>query len=94
MENWVIFHWTALWMKKFPLVAHLIDLVGTGFFSEIKPILLVSLDLNSRFAALKCSFNSLMEQVTKLAKRLDTLGPTVLQPSPKCQLSYLEGNYV
>ncbi|KAG9306260.1 hypothetical protein G9A89_016164 [Geosiphon pyriformis] len=53
-------------------------LLKAGFFSEMKPILLVSIKLNNRFAVLKCSLASLAKHVNKLAKRLDTPGPTPL----------------
>ncbi|KAG9303919.1 hypothetical protein G9A89_005829 [Geosiphon pyriformis] len=54
---------------------------GSSFSSlfEMKPTPLVSLDINNRFATLECSFVSLVKCVNKLAKRLDTPGPTVSQ---------------
>ncbi|KAG9304907.1 hypothetical protein G9A89_010769 [Geosiphon pyriformis] len=60
-------------------------LVDNGSFSEMKPLLLVMMKVNNRFAALERSLTSLVEQVGKLAKRLDALGPIVSQPSPGCQ---------
>ncbi|KAG9287386.1 hypothetical protein G9A89_023758 [Geosiphon pyriformis] len=51
----------------------------------MKPSQLVAMEVNDRFAALERSLTSLTEQVGKLAKRLDVLGPTVPQPSPGCQ---------
>ncbi|KAG9286756.1 hypothetical protein G9A89_012306 [Geosiphon pyriformis] len=56
-----------------------------GSSSEMKPSLLVIMDVNDRFVTLECSFANLAEQVGKLAKRLDTLGPMVSQPSLRCQ---------
>ncbi|KAG9299741.1 hypothetical protein G9A89_013101 [Geosiphon pyriformis] len=44
---------------------------------EIKPSLQVVMEVNDRFAALERSLTSLVEQVGKLAKRLDALGPMV-----------------
>ncbi|KAG9284828.1 hypothetical protein G9A89_003751 [Geosiphon pyriformis] len=46
---------------------------------EIRLTPLVSLKMNDRFTTLKCSLTSLTECVNKLAKRLDTFGPTVFQ---------------
>ncbi|KAG9306293.1 hypothetical protein G9A89_018176 [Geosiphon pyriformis] len=60
-------------------------LLNDGFFSEIKPSLPVTIKINNRFTTLERSLTSLAEQVSKLAKRLDALGPMVLQPSPGCQ---------
>ncbi|KAG9304324.1 hypothetical protein G9A89_019886 [Geosiphon pyriformis] len=60
-------------------------LVDNGSFLEMKPPLLVMMEVNNRFAALERSLASLAEQVGKLAKRLDALGPMVFQPSPGCQ---------
>ncbi|KAG9284330.1 hypothetical protein G9A89_007485 [Geosiphon pyriformis] len=60
--------------------------VEFGSSSKIDPSLPVLIKVNDRFAALECSLASLMEQVGKLAKRLDVLGPTVSQPSFRCQL--------
>ncbi|KAG9302151.1 hypothetical protein G9A89_020585 [Geosiphon pyriformis] len=57
-------------------------LLKAGFFLEIKPTLLVSLELNDRFATLEHSLTSLAECVDILAKRLDTLEPMVFQLSP------------
>ncbi|KAG9290207.1 hypothetical protein G9A89_022183 [Geosiphon pyriformis] len=57
-----------------------------GSSSEMKPTPMVSMKLNNRFAALEHSLVSLAECVDKLAKRLDSLGPTVSQSSPGCQL--------
>ncbi|KAG9298924.1 hypothetical protein G9A89_015946 [Geosiphon pyriformis] len=59
---------------------------SSGFSSEIKPTPIMSMKLNNRFAAFKCSFTSLVEYIDKLAKRLDSPGPMVSQPSPGCQL--------
>ncbi|KAG9296424.1 hypothetical protein G9A89_015016 [Geosiphon pyriformis] len=38
-----------------------------------------------RFASLECSLADLVEQVGKLAKRLDALMPMVSQPRPGCK---------
>ncbi|KAG9290147.1 hypothetical protein G9A89_010453 [Geosiphon pyriformis] len=61
------------------------SLVSFGFSLKKKPIPLVSVKLNNRFATLECSFTNLTEQVNKLAKKLDAFGPTVFQPSSGCQ---------
>ncbi|KAG9290319.1 hypothetical protein G9A89_007050 [Geosiphon pyriformis] len=59
--------------------------VKSGSSSEMMPFLPVLMEVNNRFAALECSLASLAEQVDKLAKRLNALGPMVSQPSPGCQ---------
>ncbi|KAG9300723.1 hypothetical protein G9A89_023521 [Geosiphon pyriformis] len=59
--------------------------VSFGGLSWMKPSLLVLMKVNDKFAALEHSLASLAEQVGKLAKRLDALGPMVSQPSPGCQ---------
>ncbi|KAG9288723.1 hypothetical protein G9A89_004342 [Geosiphon pyriformis] len=59
--------------------------VNNGSSSEMKPSQQVVMEVNNRFAALERSLASLVEQVDKLAMRLDALGPTVPQPSPGCQ---------
>ncbi|KAG9286980.1 hypothetical protein G9A89_001218 [Geosiphon pyriformis] len=59
--------------------------VTNGSSSEMKPSQPVTMEVNDRFAALERSLASLAEQVGKLAKRLDALGPMVSQPSPGCQ---------
>ncbi|KAG9306345.1 hypothetical protein G9A89_018228 [Geosiphon pyriformis] len=45
----------------------------------------VTMEVNNKFITLERSLASLIEQVSKLAKRLDALGPMVPQPSPRCQ---------
>ncbi|KAG9297024.1 hypothetical protein G9A89_008610 [Geosiphon pyriformis] len=60
-------------------------LVDNGFSLKMKPSLPVIIEVNNRFTALEHSLACLMEQVGKLAKRLDALGPMVLQPSSGCQ---------
>ncbi|KAG9286483.1 hypothetical protein G9A89_014649 [Geosiphon pyriformis] len=62
-------------------------LVNAGSSSEIKPTLLVMSDLKIRFAVLESSIASFVEQIGKLAKRLDLFMPAVFQPSSGCQLS-------
>ncbi|KAG9298626.1 hypothetical protein G9A89_012694 [Geosiphon pyriformis] len=59
--------------------------VKSGSSSEMVPSLPVSMKVNNRFAALEHSLASLAEQMGKLAKRLNVLGPMVSQPSPGCQ---------
>ncbi|KAG9288920.1 hypothetical protein G9A89_019542 [Geosiphon pyriformis] len=59
--------------------------VNNGSSSEMKPSQQVAMEVNDRFTALEHSLASLAEQVGKLAKRLDALGPMVLQPSSGCQ---------
>ncbi|KAG9304925.1 hypothetical protein G9A89_003093 [Geosiphon pyriformis] len=58
---------------------------ASGSSSEIKPIPVVSMELNDRFATLKHSFASLAECVDKLAMRLNLFRPTVSQLNPGCQ---------
>ncbi|KAG9301120.1 hypothetical protein G9A89_012503 [Geosiphon pyriformis] len=60
-------------------------LLKAGFSLEMKPTLLVSLELDNRFAALKHSLTSLTKCVDMLAKRLETLEPMVSQLSPEHQ---------
>ncbi|KAG9297732.1 hypothetical protein G9A89_011247 [Geosiphon pyriformis] len=62
--------------------AHLSSAKCANFSSEMKPTLMVSVELNNRFATLEHSLTSLMECIDKLAKRLDSPGPMVSQPSP------------
>ncbi|KAG9293531.1 hypothetical protein G9A89_005534 [Geosiphon pyriformis] len=59
--------------------------VTNGSSSEMKLSQPVTMEVNNRFAALERSLASLVEQVGKLAKRLDALGPMVSQPSSGCQ---------
>ncbi|KAG9295496.1 hypothetical protein G9A89_013525 [Geosiphon pyriformis] len=49
---------------------------SSGSSSEIKPTPLVSVKLNNRFATLEHSLISFVEHVDKLAKRLNSPGPT------------------
>ncbi|KAG9286020.1 hypothetical protein G9A89_022696 [Geosiphon pyriformis] len=53
-------------------------LVNDGSSSEMKPSILVMMEVNNRFTTLECSLASLVEQVSKLAKRLDALRPIPL----------------
>ncbi|KAG9293557.1 hypothetical protein G9A89_005560 [Geosiphon pyriformis] len=50
---------------------------SSSFSLEMRPTLMVSIELNNRFAALEYSLTSLIEHIDKLAKRLDSLGPMV-----------------
>ncbi|KAG9286715.1 hypothetical protein G9A89_012265 [Geosiphon pyriformis] len=59
--------------SSFPFFSEHSSLVDSGSFSEIKSILSVMIDIKKRFAVLKSSFTSLMEQISELAKRLDLL---------------------
>ncbi|KAG9306819.1 hypothetical protein G9A89_005720 [Geosiphon pyriformis] len=59
--------------------------VKSGSSLKLVSSLPVLMEVNNRFAALERSLASLAEQVDKLAKRLDALGPMVSQPSPGCQ---------
>ncbi|KAG9290642.1 hypothetical protein G9A89_011605 [Geosiphon pyriformis] len=61
---------------------------------EMRPTLMVSMELNNRFAALECNLTSLAECINKLAKKLDLLGPMVSQSSPGCQplITFLSQN--
>ncbi|KAG9296263.1 hypothetical protein G9A89_014855 [Geosiphon pyriformis] len=71
--------------SSFPSLSGRNALVKSGSFSELVLSLLVSIEVNDKFAALEHSLASLAEQVGKLAKRLDALGLMVSQPSPGCQ---------
>ncbi|KAG9288721.1 hypothetical protein G9A89_004340 [Geosiphon pyriformis] len=57
----------------FSLSAHN-DSAVLGSSLKMKPVLMVSIDLDNRFAALEHSFVSLVEYINKLAKKLNTLG--------------------
>ncbi|KAG9288806.1 hypothetical protein G9A89_023103 [Geosiphon pyriformis] len=59
--------------------------VNNGSSLEMKLSQPVVMEVNDRFTALECSLASLAEQVGKLAKKLNALGPMVPQPSPGCQ---------
>ncbi|KAG9307301.1 hypothetical protein G9A89_017129 [Geosiphon pyriformis] len=59
---------------------------SSGSSSEMKPTPLVSLKLNDRFATLEHSLASFMECIDKLAKKLNSSGPTVSQPSPESDI--------
>ncbi|KAG9297429.1 hypothetical protein G9A89_020830 [Geosiphon pyriformis] len=59
---------------------------ASGASLKIKPTPMVSMKLNDRFVALKCSLASLVECIDKLAKRLNSPEPIVSQSSPECQL--------
>ncbi|KAG9293549.1 hypothetical protein G9A89_005552 [Geosiphon pyriformis] len=75
----------AIYVKRSAPVARPVSFGGLSW-AKMVPSLPVSMEVNDRFAALECSLASLAEQVGKLVKRLDALGPTVFQPSPGCQL--------
>ncbi|KAG9296330.1 hypothetical protein G9A89_014922 [Geosiphon pyriformis] len=75
----------SIYARHFAPISHSVSFASFGFSSEIKPTLMVSMELNDRFAALEHSLASLTEHVDKLAKRLNSLGPMVSQPSSKCQ---------
>ncbi|KAG9294403.1 hypothetical protein G9A89_001908 [Geosiphon pyriformis] len=60
-------------------------LVNNGSSLEIKLPLLVMMEVDNRFATLEHSLASFTEQISKLAMRLNALGPTVSQSSPGCQ---------
>ncbi|KAG9303821.1 hypothetical protein G9A89_018718 [Geosiphon pyriformis] len=79
----------AIYAKCLAPVAHPVFfgsniLINAGSSLEMKPILLVPLELNDRFATLECSLASLAECVDKLAK-LNTSGPIVSQLNSRCQ---------
>ncbi|KAG9307029.1 hypothetical protein G9A89_003080 [Geosiphon pyriformis] len=78
--------WAKVARRSFSLPLSSQNVVVTnGSSSEMKLSQPVTMEVNDRFAALERSLASLAEQVGKLAKRLDTLGPMVSQPSPGCQ---------
>ncbi|KAG9287449.1 hypothetical protein G9A89_023821 [Geosiphon pyriformis] len=69
-----------------PLLLICSGLLNSGSSSKMKP---TSLDTNSfeeRFMTLECSLASFARQISKLAKRLESLVPAVFQFSPECQL--------
>ncbi|KAG9296553.1 hypothetical protein G9A89_015145 [Geosiphon pyriformis] len=77
----------AIYTKHLAPVAYSVSfgsnvLLKAGSSLEIKPISLVFLELDNRFAALECSLTSLTEYVNMLAKRLETPEPMVFQLSP------------
>ncbi|KAG9292351.1 hypothetical protein G9A89_015221 [Geosiphon pyriformis] len=57
-----------------------------GSIENGKPLLLVMNDLERHLVRIKSSLTSLAEQISKLAKRLESFMPAVSQPSPECQL--------
>ncbi|KAG9288125.1 hypothetical protein G9A89_017720 [Geosiphon pyriformis] len=57
--------------------------INPGSSSEIKPTLPVAFNVEKRFAVLKSSLISLTEQISELAKRLNSLVLAVSQPSPR-----------
>ncbi|KAG9307438.1 hypothetical protein G9A89_017268 [Geosiphon pyriformis] len=59
---------------------------SSDFSSEMKPTLMMFMELNNRFAGLKHSLISLIKHIDKLAKRLDSLGPTVFQPKSRANI--------
>ncbi|KAG9303878.1 hypothetical protein G9A89_005788 [Geosiphon pyriformis] len=61
-------------------------LLDSSSSSEMKPVLLATNNIEVRFMILECSLVSLMEQISKLAKRLKSLVLAVFQPSLGCQL--------
>ncbi|KAG9307036.1 hypothetical protein G9A89_003087 [Geosiphon pyriformis] len=80
----------VFWVKvassfSFSLLFVYNNLAHSGSFSEVKPPLSVSVELNDRFAALEHSLASLTECVDKLAKSLDAPGPIISQLSPRWQ---------
>ncbi|KAG9307722.1 hypothetical protein G9A89_023287 [Geosiphon pyriformis] len=72
--------------SSFPFLSVCYGLAAFGFSSKMKLNLMVSIELNDRFAALECSLTSLMECIDKLAKRLNLPEPMVFQPSLRYQL--------
>ncbi|KAG9300287.1 hypothetical protein G9A89_011360 [Geosiphon pyriformis] len=69
-----------IYVKHLALIAHLIA------FDEMKPILSDISDIEKRFVVLENSLASLMGQIGKLAKRLESFVLAVSQPSSGCQL--------
>ncbi|KAG9291581.1 hypothetical protein G9A89_022000 [Geosiphon pyriformis] len=70
------------------------SLAASSSSSEIKPTPVVSMELNDRFATLEHSLASLAECIDKLAKKLDSLGPTVSQSSSGLDIVMSEGSGV
>ncbi|KAG9295592.1 hypothetical protein G9A89_000957 [Geosiphon pyriformis] len=71
--------------SSFPLLSGQNVSASLGSSLKIKPSLLVMLEVNKRFTVLERGLASLMEQIGKLAKRLDILRPMVSQPCSGCQ---------
>ncbi|KAG9290065.1 hypothetical protein G9A89_010371 [Geosiphon pyriformis] len=59
----------------FPLFLVKNDTFNPGFSSEMKSTLLVTFDIEKKFAVLESSLTNLMGQISELAKRLDLLVP-------------------
>ncbi|KAG9286679.1 hypothetical protein G9A89_012229, partial [Geosiphon pyriformis] len=68
-----------------PLFGQVVSL-NIGFSLEMKPFLLVAMEINDRFAILEHSFASLTKHVDMLAKKLKAPEPMVSQLSLKYQL--------
>ncbi|KAG9305929.1 hypothetical protein G9A89_016582 [Geosiphon pyriformis] len=78
----------TIYVKCLTLIVHSIAFVSvnSGSSLEIKPILPDMSDVEKRFVVLESSLASLVEQIGKLVKRLDSFMSAVSQPSPECQL--------
>ncbi|KAG9303175.1 hypothetical protein G9A89_001791 [Geosiphon pyriformis] len=75
----------SIYVRRSVSISHPVSFASSGSSSGIKPPPSVSVELNYRFATLERNLASLTEHMDKLAKRLDSLGPMVSQPSPGCQ---------
>ncbi|KAG9284905.1 hypothetical protein G9A89_006283 [Geosiphon pyriformis] len=72
--------------SSFPLLFVHNGLAVSGSSLEMKSTLVMSMELNDRFAALKHNLASLIKHVDKLVKRLNLPEPMVFQLSFGCQL--------
>ncbi|KAG9294424.1 hypothetical protein G9A89_001929 [Geosiphon pyriformis] len=71
--------------SSFLFLSGRIVLLNIGFSLEMKPFLLVAMEINNKFATLECSLTSLTKCVDMLAKRLNASESMVSQLSPRCQ---------
>ncbi|KAG9297364.1 hypothetical protein G9A89_009448 [Geosiphon pyriformis] len=73
---------TSIYAKCSALIAHLVSFGGISWAKIIdNTYSAVVLELDSRFITFEHSLASLIKCVNKLAKRLNTPGPMVSQPS-------------
>ncbi|KAG9305876.1 hypothetical protein G9A89_016528 [Geosiphon pyriformis] len=77
--------WASVIGKPLPLVSFG-GSAQSGSISYGKPLLTVNGELEDHLKNIESSFVSLAEQISELAKRLDSFMPAVSQPSPGCQL--------
>ncbi|KAG9296201.1 hypothetical protein G9A89_014793 [Geosiphon pyriformis] len=76
--------WASVVGKPLPIVS-LGDSAQFGSIFYSKPLPTFDSELEDCLKNIENSLTSLVEQIGKLAQRLDSLGPVVSQPSPGCQ---------